>query len=45
VRRVAVALGEHGDRRKAHLAARAHDTDRDLAAIGDEYFHTNSSVF
>ena len=33
---VAVEVGVHGDGRDAELAARAHDADRDLAAVRDQ---------
>ena len=36
VRRVAVELGVDGDARDAQLLQRAHDADRDLAAVGDQ---------
>ena len=39
VPRVAIAVGVDGDRRQAHLAARADDPDGDLAAVGDQDFH------
>jgi hypothetical protein len=38
VHRQAVALGEDGNRLDIHFTARADDTHRDLAAIGDEDF-------
>ena len=34
--RVGVAVGVDGDRAQAHLAGRAHDAPRDLAAVGDQ---------
>ena len=39
VARRAVAVGIDGDSRQPHLAARANDSDGDLAAVGDQDFH------
>jgi len=39
VARGAVAVRVDGDSREPHLAARAHDTDGNLAAVGDQDFH------
>ena len=39
VARAAIAVGVHGHCSKAHLAARAHDSNSDLAAVGDQNFH------
>ena len=39
VARGAVAVRVDRDSREPHLAARAHDTDGDLAAVGDQDFH------
>ena len=36
MRREPITLGEDRDSRQAHLAARAGDTDRNLAPVGDE---------
>ena len=41
VTRGAIALGIDGDRRDAHLAARADDPDRDLAAVRDQNLAQN----
>ncbi len=38
VQRVRIGRGINGDGLDAHIAARADNTDRDLAAIGDEHF-------
>ena len=38
VQRVRIGRGVDGDGLDAHVAARADNTDRDLAAIGDEHF-------
>src|SRR5579864_5388398 len=38
VKRIAVGLGEDRDRLHAELFARADDAQRDLAAVGDQYF-------
>ena len=38
VQRVRIGRGVDGDGLDAHIAARADNTDRDLAAIGDEHF-------
>ena len=43
--RVAVEVGVHGDRRDAELAARAHDADRDLAAVRDQDFAEQRGSF
>src|SRR6202035_201974 len=37
MRSVPVELGVHGHARHAELIQRAHDTDRYLAAVGDQY--------
>ena len=39
VARRAIAVGVDGDGRQPHFAARANDSDGDLAAVGDEDFH------
>ena len=38
VQRVGVVLGEDGHRRDAEFLGRAHDADRDFAAVGDQEF-------
>ena len=38
VQRVRIGRGVDGDGLDAHIAARADNTDRDLAAVGDEHF-------
>ena len=38
VQRVRIGRGINGDGLDAHIAARADNTDRDLAAVGDEHF-------
>ena len=38
VQRVRIGRGIDGNGLDAHIAARADNTDRDLAAIGDEHF-------
>ena len=44
VRGVAVELGVHGDGRDAELATRAHDADRDLAAVRDQDLRSTPCV-
>ena len=39
VGRQAITVGVDRNRRQPHLAAPAHDADRDLAAVGDEHLH------
>ena len=34
----AIALGKHGDRRQPHFTARADNSNRDFAAVGDQDF-------
>ena len=38
MQRVRIGRGIDGDGLDAHIAARADNTDRDLAAVGDEHF-------
>ena len=38
VKRVRIGRGVDGNGLDAHIAARADNTDRDLAAVGDEHF-------
>ena len=38
VQRVRIGRGIDGDGFDAHIAARADNTDRDFAAVGDEHF-------
>ena len=38
VQRVRIGRGIDGDGFDAHIAARANNTDRDFAAVGDEHF-------
>ena len=45
VQRLAVHVGEDGDRLDAHLAAGANDADGDFAAVGDQNSFEHESAF